>query len=72
MLVTVDVISFTHWYFTISLSNKKRYQVTVTRQLSVPQSYVQFFFGKGGDSLEVLVTCGYCVSLRYIFSFPQW
>ena len=47
-LAIVDVISFTHWYFTISLSNKKRYQVIVSQLFSVPQSHVKFFCRKGG------------------------
>ena len=64
-LATVDVISFTRWYFTNRLPNKKRYQVTGTQLVIVPHTYVKFLFGEGGDSLEVPVTCGYYILTVY-------
>ena len=65
-LATVDVISFTRWYFTNRLPNRKRYQVTETRFLIVSHTYVKCLFGEGGDSLEVLVTWGYyCLTVYF-------
>ncbi len=59
-------------FIIISVSDKK----TKYAGTSHVGMYCKVLYSSGskkrGDSLEVLVTCGHRLCVRYIFSFPQW
>ena len=56
----------------ISVSDKKTKYAGTSHVGMYYKVLCSFGSKKGSDSLEVLVTCGHRLCVRYIFNFPQW